>query len=138
MRHVEQPVYLDKVRDGNTADKARQALWVRSFDRLPDEKTARETENLHRIGLAYVCDYTILETLLRVRDLSWSSEGLVTASLDHSMWFHRPGRVDDWILYVQEAISMQSNRGLALGHFFAKDGKLLATVAQEGLIRGSR
>ncbi|MFP3548909.1 thioesterase family protein, partial [Rhizobium sp. SIMBA_035] len=79
-----------------------------------------------RAALAYVCDYTILEPLLRVNGLHWSSPGLATASLDHSMWFHRDGRADEWVLYAQEAISGQSNRGLAMGRFFDRQGRLLA------------
>ncbi|RAF60521.1 acyl-CoA thioesterase II, partial [Burkholderia multivorans] len=86
------------------------------------------------VALSYVCDYTILEPLLRSQNLSWSSQGLVTASLDHAMWFHRPVDVDDWILYAQEAESLQSSRGLALGRFFDRSGRLVATVAQEGMV----
>ncbi len=59
-------------------------------------------------ALAYVCDYTILEPTLRVLGLAWADEGLVTASLDHAMWFHRPVRMDDWLLYAQEAISSRT------------------------------
>lgn len=133
MRHVPGPVYLS-VEGG---PQAHQAVWVKAFNRLPDAATDRLTADLHRAALAYVCDYTILETLLRVRGLHWSSPGLSTASLDHSMWFHRDGRADEWVLYVQEAVSAQRNRGLALGHFFDRQGRLLATVAQEGMIRSS-
>lgn len=133
MRHVPGPVYLD-VEGG---PQAHQAVWVKAFDRLPDAATDRLTADLHRAALAYVCDYTILETLLRVQGLHWSSPGLSTASLDHSMWFHREGRADEWVLYVQEAVSAQRNRGLALGRFFDRQGLLLATVAQEGMIRSS-
>lgn len=136
MRHVPGPVYLG-VEGGPQAHQAHQAVWVKAFDRLPDAATDRLTADLHRAALAYVCDYTILETLLRVRGLNWSSPGLSTASLDHSMWFHRDGRADEWVLYVQEAVSAQRNRGLALGRFFDRQGRLLATVAQEGMIRSS-
>ena len=59
----------------------------------------------------------------------------MTASLDHALWFHRPGRMDRWVLYAQEAVSAQGGRGLAQGKFYAMDGTLLATVAQEGMIR---
>ncbi|TLM87090.1 acyl-CoA thioesterase II [Pseudarthrobacter sp. NamE5] len=125
MRHVPGPVYIKL--EGEPMPQ--QAIWVKAFDALPDEA------NLHRAALAYVCDYTILEPLLRVNGLHWSSLGLTTASLDHSMWFHREGRADEWILYAQEAVSSQSNRGLAMGRFFDRQGRLLATVAQEGMIR---
>ncbi|WP_427008804.1 acyl-CoA thioesterase [Pseudarthrobacter sp. H2] len=128
MRHVPGPVYLEL--EGGAV--AHQCVWVRAFDALPDDP------DLQRTALAYVCDYTILEPLLRVRSLTWSTPGLATASLDHAMWFHRDGRADDWILYAQEAVSGQSNRGLALGRFFDRQGRHLATVAQEGMIRSAR
>jgi acyl-CoA thioesterase-2 len=125
IRHVEGSLYTKVFGSA----EPRQAVWVKAFDRLPDDP------NLHRAALAYVCDYTILEPLLRSQGLAWATPGLATASLDHSMWFHRPGRVDDWILYLQEACSLQSNRGLVRGQFFDRQGTLLATVAQEGMIR---
>ncbi|PPK93793.1 acyl-CoA thioesterase-2 [Kineococcus xinjiangensis] len=125
MRHVEGPLYLE----ATGSRTPHQAVWVRAFDRLPDDP------DLHRAALAYVCDYTILEPLLRSRGRAWGDPGLVTASLDHSMWFHREGRADEWVLYAQEACSLQRNRGLARGQFFDSRGRLLATVAQEGMIR---
>lgn len=128
MRHVPGPLYVKS--DG--VESAHQAVWVKAFTELPDDPITQ------RAALAYVCDYTILEPLLRTQDLSWSTEGLITASLDHSMWFHRAGRVDQWVLYVQEAVSSQNNRGLALGRFYTREGALLATVAQEGMIRAPR
>ena len=82
-----------------------------------------------------MCDYTILEPALRVQGLAWADEGLVTASLDHAMWFHRPAALDDWLLYVQEAVSVQDGRGSAVGRFFTTDGTLVASVVQEGMLR---
>jgi len=131
MRHIPGPVYVEL--EGGAVPQ--QAIWVKAFDRLPELADDHATADLHRAALAYVCDYTILEPLLRVNGLHWSSPGLTTASLDHSMWFHRAGRADDWVLYAQEAVSGQSNRGLAMGRFFDRQGRLLATVAQEGMIR---
>jgi acyl-CoA thioesterase II len=122
-------------RGGVEVQEPAQAVWIRAFDPLTEQMQTKQDQDLHRAGLAYVCDYTILESLLRQRGLAWGTEGLVTASLDHSMWFHRPGRVDDWILYVQEAVSAQSQRGLATGNFYARTGELVASVAQEGMIR---
>lgn len=125
MRHVDGALYtrLEGPREPH------QAVWVRAFDRLPDDP------DLHRAALAYVCDYTILEPLLRSQGQAWADPGLVTASLDHSLWLHRDGRAYEWILYVQEACSLQRHRGLVRGQFFTRDGRLLATVAQEGMIR---
>ena len=78
--------------------------------------------------------------LFRSLGLAWADEGLVTASLDHAMWFHRPVVMDDWLLYAQEAISVEDGRGSAVGRFFTTDGTLVATVVQEGMLRagGSR
>lgn len=127
LRHVPGPVYLSV--EGERL--AHQAVWVKSFEPLPDDP------RLHQIALAYVCDYTILEPILRQQGRAWGDPGLVTASLDHSLWFHRAGRMDDWVLYAQSAVSSQHSRGLARGTFFSRDGVLLASVAQEGMIRQS-
>lgn len=135
MRHIPGPVYLERNDENSEGQRSsHQGIWVRAFTSLDDGNSALDADNLHRIGLSYVCDYTILEPLLRTQGLTWSKPGLVTASLDHAMWFHRQAPVDDWVLYSQDAESMQSGRGLALGRFFTREGKLIATVAQEGMI----
>ncbi|MFF5290667.1 acyl-CoA thioesterase [Paractinoplanes globisporus] len=132
MRHVPGPVYL-RVEGERTPH---QAVWVKPFDPLrPVDGLSRE--QLHTAALAYVCDYTILEPILRVLGRPWAEPGLVTASLDHAMWFHRAGSVDDWLLYVQDAVAADSGRGLGAGRFFTRDRRHLATVAQEGMIRAS-
>jgi acyl-CoA thioesterase-2 len=135
MRHVPGPVYLEV--DGHAAPH--QAVWVKPFDALRpvDGLTDRQRD---LAALAYVCDYTILEPVLRVLDLPWARPGLVTASLDHTMWFHRPpqaGEVDGWLLYLQEVGAASAGRGLGTGRFFTHDRRHLATVAQEGMIRAS-
>lgn len=125
MRHVPGPVYVDVVGERT----AHQAVWVKAFDDLGDDA------DTHRLAIAYVCDYTILEPVLRVMGLAWAAEGLVTASLDHAMWFHADARADDWLLYAQECAGIADGRGLGLGRFFDRQGRLIATVAQEGMIR---
>ncbi|MFI5706381.1 acyl-CoA thioesterase [Kribbella sp. NPDC051620] len=130
MRHVPGPVYFEV--EGELTPM--QAVWVRPFDEL------RPVDGLtpamrDQAALAFVCDYTVLEPILRVLDLPWALPGLTTASLDHAMWFHRAGSMDDWLLYAQEAVTAHGGRGLGLGRFFTRDGRHLATVAQEGLIR---
>jgi acyl-CoA thioesterase-2 len=130
MRHVPGPVYL-RVEGGR---QPHQAVWIKPFDPLRPVTGLSDTQR-DLAALAYVCDYTILEPLLRVLGLAWADPGLVTASLDHSMWFHRPARVDDWLLYVQDAASAEAGRGLGVGRFYTGDGRHLATVAQEGMIR---
>ncbi len=132
MRHVPGPVYLRV----EGAKVPHQALWVKPFDPLRPVDGLRE-DQLHTAALAYVCDYTILEPVLRVLDRPWAQPGLVTASLDHAMWFHRRGSVDDWLLYVQDAVAADAGRGLCTGRFFTRDHRHLATVAQEGMIRAS-
>ncbi|GAB4100481.1 acyl-CoA thioesterase II [Sinomonas halotolerans] len=146
MRHVPGPVYVRV--EGERVPH--QAVWVRAFEALdgvasphaegsdPAVRTgaaALTDEQLHTAALAYVCDYTIIEPTLRALGLSWGDPGLTTASLDHAMWFHRPARTDQWLLYVQESAGTQSGRGLGLGRFFDTDGRLVATVAQEALVR---
>ncbi|MFI6094761.1 acyl-CoA thioesterase [Lentzea sp. NPDC051213] len=132
MRHVPGPVYLAV--EGERVPH--QAVWIKPFDPLrPVEGLTDAQRDL--AALAYMCDYTILEPILRVLDLPWAEPGLVTASLDHAMWFHRPAPIDDWLLYVQEAVAADAGRGLGSGRFFTRDHLHLATVAQEGMIRAS-
>ncbi|MFD3315463.1 acyl-CoA thioesterase [Streptomyces sp. NPDC058694] len=130
MRHVPGPVYLTV--EGKQVPQ--QAVWLKPFDPLrPVEGLTDAQRDL--AALAYVCDYTILEPVLRVLDLPWAKPGLVTASLDHAMWFHRPEPVGDWLLYLQEAGAADAGRGLGSGRFFTRDHRHLATVVQEGMIR---
>ncbi|NGO45147.1 MULTISPECIES: acyl-CoA thioesterase [Streptomyces] len=132
MRHVPGPVYLTV--EGERSPQ--QAVWVRPFGKLGSVDGLTDAQR-DLAALAYVCDYTILEPVLRVLGLAWARPGLVTASLDHAMWFHRPGPLDGWLLYAQEAVAAESGRGLAAGRFFTAGGVHLATVVQEGLIRAA-
>ncbi len=125
MRHVPNPIYLTV--EGEHV--AHQAVWIKSVGPLPDDR------DLHRAALAYASDYTIMESAMRRHGIAWSTPGLKAASLDHAMWWHRFGRVDEWLLYVQESPSATGGRGLSLGRIFSRDGRLLASVAQEGMIR---
>ncbi|MGV8970490.1 MAG: acyl-CoA thioesterase [Microbacteriaceae bacterium] len=125
IRHVPAPIYLAV--SGERVPH--QAVWLRSVSALPDDP------NLHRAALAYASDYTLLEPIMRAHGVAWSTPGLRAASLDHAMWWHRPGRVDEWMLYVQESPTAMGGRGLALGRIYSRDGVLLASVAQEGMVR---
>ena len=111
---------------------AHQAVWMKAIGPLPDDP------DLHRAALAYVSDYSILESIFRRHGLAWSTPGLKVASLDHAMWLHRFGRVDEWILYVQESPNATGGRGLSQGRIYSRDGVLLASVAQEGMVRVKR
>ncbi|RDI64077.1 acyl-CoA thioesterase [Nocardia pseudobrasiliensis] len=130
MRHVPGPVYLSV--EGERVPQ--QAVWVKPFDALRPVDGLTDAQR-DQAALAYVCDYTILEPLLRVLDLAWAQPDLVTASLDHAMWFHRPAPIGDWLLYAQDAVAVEAGRGLGSGRFFTRDGRHVATVLQEGMIR---
>jgi len=113
------------------APPARQ-IWFRAVQRLPDE------ESLHRCLLAYVSDFFLLDTATLPHGTSHLSGSVVMASLDHAMWFHRTLRVDDWLLYDMESPSASGARGFARAGVFSRDGRLVATTAQEGLVRIKR
>ena len=103
-------------------------IWLRARGRLADDP------NLHRVLLAFVSDMSLLDTALLPHGKSIFSKVQV-ASLDHAMWFHRPFRADDWLLYVQDSPSASGARGFNRGAVYRRDGVLVASVAQEGLIR---
>jgi len=125
MRHLPSPVFLS-VEGGRVSH---QAVWIKAVAPLPDDP------NLHRAALAYASDYSILEPIFRRHGLAWATPGLKAASLDHAMWWHRFGRVDEWMLYVQESPNAIGGRGLSLGRIYDRAGRLLASVAQEGMVR---
>jgi acyl-CoA thioesterase II len=125
LRHVESPLFLE-----STEERAdRQSVWMRTVDLIPDDP------RLHAAVLVYASDYTLLEPVLRRHGHSFASPGLKIASLDHAMWWHRPVRADEWLLYTQESPSATGARGLGIGRIFSQDGRLACTVAQEGMIR---
>jgi len=103
-------------------------VWFRAADPLPDD------EALHRCLLAYASDFQLIDTALKPHALPLTTK-MVVASIDHAMWFHRSVRLDDWLLYVLDSPSASGARGFTRGSIFARDGRLLASVAQEGLIR---
>ncbi|MGL5856832.1 MAG: acyl-CoA thioesterase [Angustibacter sp.] len=125
LRHVQPPIYWAPHLDRT----AHQAVWMRTTAPMPDE------DLLHRAVLGYASDYTVLEPALRRHGLAWASAGLRAASLDHAMWWHRPARVDEWLLYVQSSPSASGARGLGAGRIFSRDGRLVASVMQEGMLR---
>ncbi|MGJ1729125.1 acyl-CoA thioesterase, partial [Clavibacter sepedonicus] len=105
------------------------AVCIRATGRPPDAPA------VHGASLPTASHYSILESIYRRHGLSWATPGIKAASLDHAMWFHRFGRADEWMLYVQESTSAQGGRGLSLGRIYSRDGVLLASVAQEGMVR---
>ena len=92
----------------------------------------------HAVGLAYLSDLTLLDAALARHGHSIAGGKFQLASLDHALWFHRPAKVDDWLLYVQDSPSAQGGRGLSRGLLYDRAGHLVASVAQEGLIRPKR
>jgi acyl-CoA thioesterase II len=112
--------------------EARQMVWIRADGRLPDDPM------LHACIVAYASDFTLLDSALVPHGKSWMDNDLMMASLDHAMWFHRPFRADEWLLYSQLSTSASGGRGLAYGGIFRQDGTLAVSVVQEGLIRPLR
>ncbi len=106
-----------------------QRMWMRISERLPAEP------GLHRAGLAYLSDSTLVDHVVLPHGRRWQEPGLTGASLDHAMWFHNPVRADAWLLFDQTVEATGSGRGLATGRIFDADGNLAATCSQEGLIR---
>jgi acyl-CoA thioesterase-2 len=125
IRHIGHPLFVAD----DPERIPRQGVWMRMRAPLPDDP------RLHRAALAYLSDMSIQESILRAHGLYWSFPGLKVASLDHAMWWHRPARVDEWLLYVQESPNARGGRGLATGRIYTHDGTLIASVAQEIMIR---
>lgn len=107
----------------------RQALWIRAKESLPNSRL------IHRAALAFGSDYTLVETILRAQGIAWATPGIRAASLDHAMWFHRDFRADEWLLYVHESPTAQGGRGITYGKFYSASGDLVASVAQEAMVR---
>jgi acyl-CoA thioesterase-2 len=106
-----------------------QTVWMRV-------RTPLDVPELtHRALIAFGCDQVMLEPLLRRHGTTWSTDAFAFASLDHAMWWHRPARADEWLLFVQDAPSAQGGRGLTGAWVFSQDGRLVASVAQEGVMR---
>jgi len=127
LRPVEYGRYLGEKLEGD-----RFHIWIRATGRLPDEPA------IHQCVLAYASDMTLLDTALVPLGKTVFNEDVMAASLDHALWFHRPFRADEWLLYAQDSPYLGGSRGLARGLIFASDGTLVASVAQEGLLRQRR
>ncbi|WP_417667801.1 acyl-CoA thioesterase II [Roseibium sp.] len=107
----------------------KQNVWVRATDTLPDDP------RIHQCVLAYASDMTLLDTSLFPHGKSVFSPDIQAASLDHAMWFHRPFRADEWLLYAEDTPSASGSRGMNRGSLYTREGVLIASTAQEGLIR---
>lgn len=107
----------------------RKHVWIRAVDALPDNPV------LHQNLLTYVSDYELLGTAILPHALSFTRDSIVMASLDHALWFHSEVKMDEWLLYAMESPISAGARGLARGQFFTRAGRLVASTAQEGLMR---
>jgi acyl-CoA thioesterase-2 len=109
--------------------KPEQYLWMRATGALPDDFP------LHQCVLAYASDFSLLDTALIAHGKLMFDKDIQLASLDHALWFHRPFRADEWLLYAQDSPSSHGARGFCRGSVFTRTGELIASVAQEGLMR---
>ncbi|MHB2023918.1 MAG: acyl-CoA thioesterase, partial [Mycobacteriales bacterium] len=126
VRYVGDPPWLPR---GVRERVPRNRVWMRADGELPDDPL------LHVCAVTYASDMTLLDSLLIAHGLSWERTAVRGASLDHAMWFHRPFRADEWLLYDQSSPSASGARGLARGELFTRDGRLCVSVVQEGLLR---
>ncbi|NWG26737.1 MAG: acyl-CoA thioesterase II [Pseudorhodoplanes sp.] len=122
------PVEFDRYL-GKKHEDGRFHVWIRTTGRLPDDPA------IHQCVLAYASDMTLLDTALVPHGRTLFEKDFMAASLDHALWLHRPFRADEWLLYAQDSPNLHGGRGFARGLIFRQDGTLVASVAQEGLIR---
>jgi len=126
MRYANDPSWIMK---GTGEKLTHNRVWMKSDGDLPDDPL------IHVAVMGYSSDTTVLDSIITTHGLSWGLDRIVAATVNHSIWFHRPFRFDDWTLYATESPVAAGSRGLATGRFFSLEGELLATVVQEGLIR---
>jgi acyl-CoA thioesterase II len=132
-RKRERPIELRFVDPINLAQPSpsgmRQRVWLKAAAPLPDDPL------VHRAIATYASDHTLLSVVMRPHGITFMSRGVMAASLDHAIWFHRDFRADEWLLYDQVSPAAHGGRGLALGRFYTQSGVLVASVAQEALVR---
>lgn len=128
MRHVQQAMFTGPAPQKQSV----QAMWLRARNPIPSDQPTQ------RAMLAFACDQVMLEPIMRAHGLSWVTPNSSIASLDHAMWWHRDVDLNEWLLFAQETPSGQGGRGLGTAKVFTRDGTLVATIAQEGMIRIKR
>jgi acyl-CoA thioesterase-2 len=127
LRWVSDPPWLA---DGDTADRRTQQVWLKASGEMPDDPL------MHVCAVTYASDLTLLDSVLLAGGMTWDDDReVMVASLDHAMWFHRPFRADDWLLYDQSSPSLSGGRGLGIGRLFTRDGRHVVSMVQEGLVR---
>lgn len=128
MRHVQQAMFTGPAPHKQSV----QAMWLRARNPIPGDQPTQ------RAMLAFACDQVMLEPIMRTHGLSWVTPNSSIASLDHAMWWHRDVDLNEWLLFAQETPSGQGGRGLGTAKVFTREGTLVATIAQEGMIRIKR
>ena len=122
--------FVEPINEYNPEPKdPEQHVWIRTVDEMPNDA------RLNQCLLAYASDMTLIDTSYRPHAIGWNNEKFQVASLDHAMWFHKPFKTDDWMLYHQDSPFSGGARGFSRGTFYTKDGELIASCTQEGLIR---
>ena len=127
IRYVDDPPWVQRAQGPRENQPHR--IWMKADGMLPDDST------LHVCVLTFASDLNLLDSVLIHHGMAARLDPISMASLDHAMWFHRQFRADDWFLYESSSPSASGGRGLATGRFFARDGRLVASVTQEGMIR---
>jgi acyl-CoA thioesterase-2 len=127
VRYVDDPPWVQRAQGPRESQPHR--IWLKADGKLPDDPL------LHICAVTFASDMNLLDSVLIHHGLAARLDPISMASLDHAMWFHRPFRADDWLLYVSSSPSASGGRGLATGQFYSRDGRLVASVAQEGMIR---
>ena len=127
VRHVQPQLYLTP----DLQPATQQAMWIKAHGELPDTAD----RNLRAALLVYACDQAMLEPVLRRHELAWTSPGLLVASLDHATWWHADVDVTDWLLFIQDSPAAQGGRGLGTARVYNRAGVLVASIAQEGMVR---
>ena len=130
---AERPIEIRTVGESDAflsgAHPPERYVWLKATHELP------ETPMLHQALLAYASDFAFLTTALKPHGVTWMTPGMQVASVDHAVWFHAPFRVDDWLLHVMQSPRASGARGLVHGRVYSRDGRLVASTSQEGLIR---
>jgi acyl-CoA thioesterase-2 len=108
---------------------AHNRVWLKARGPMPDDPV------IHAAALVYSSDTTVLDSIITTHGLSWGFDRIFAVTMNHSVWFHRPVRFDDWVLYSTTSPVAAESRGLGNGHFFDRDGQVLATVVQEGIVK---
>jgi acyl-CoA thioesterase II len=129
LRFITNPPDVETREDDEEPAAAVQRLWFRADGKLPDDSL------LHDCVVTYASDMTLMDSIFNAHRIKWENGNIMGASLDHAMWFHRPFRADEWLLYDQFSPSASGARGLAEGRIFTHDGRLAVSVVQEGLVR---